>query len=762
VEVKNVDLNKSHNPYDFANPVSDPYLFVGRRDEMHEITYYLDHASTAARPINIALLGPRASGKTSLLNMADAEANKRGFCIVRIDLDEDDAKTQLGFFYKLFDTVLAAACEAGAFGGKDGKTYDTYLDIVNTYGIPEDKTFCPFVFPLQYAKAMGSGNVGAPISDHNYKADLAKIRSEINRPIVVLFDEGNVLAGSRVHLEKLRNVFMNTPGFMIIMTGTLDLFPVMDDVFSPIVRQFMKIDVGEFKNREDTESCIKRPLEKAGIRPDDIFDFETYGDIREIHELSGGRPYEIQLICHMLFRRVQSRQAVKMKLDLGVLEDVRKQLEISRDITVRPILTKIRSLEKQQLLALGLLCACDGRATFEQIWSIEYILNGEKRWTKNALEGELKYFIDSGIFEGKAGIEKLGFRLHPVRDVIKFAGDDFDKIYTKYFARERKIPLSFRDLPLDVHWYLALESFLGKEAKNLASMVEFSPLSIDVDSLDSIALKVASEDSGEDLFTQGSRLMSDTYFLMLTYRERETIPIVWLRLILPWLKVQSWHYAANPNNTETVDACLHIIQSLKGRANEIGGNLMVEKKELRVVPIEVLAHKIEITANEKFRDSIAINHAVIMSTEYAGEANTSEALLHANLSYRYNPAPKAYFVSNNLGYLFMAVGDLDKAQKLLERGIDLCHEPQECALSNYNLGVLEAKRGDFPSALSRIELSIEQATNVEKEKRRVDCLFVLKIVNAKLEFEEVKGLDVVEVACESRNTVRFLLNANPK
>lgn len=143
-----MDLSKTYNPYDFANPVSEASLLVGRDKEMEEIKYYLDNAKTAPRPINIALLGQRASGKTSILNITELEAKARGFCTVRINFDEDDARTQLAFFYKLFDTTFTEACQSGAFGGIDGKTYDTYLDAVNAYTVPGDKTFCPFSFPI--------------------------------------------------------------------------------------------------------------------------------------------------------------------------------------------------------------------------------------------------------------------------------------------------------------------------------------------------------------------------------------------------------------------------------------------------------------------------------------------------------------------------------------------------------------------------------------------------------------------------------------
>jgi hypothetical protein len=119
----------------------------------------------------------------------------------------------------------------------------------------------------------------------------------------------------------------------------------MDDVFSPIIRQFKKITMGNFTNTNETKECIKRPLESLGsLAVDELFEFGDPDAVEEIHDLSGGRPYEVQLICHMLFRRVQTGRAAKMKVDLSVLEDVRQELETSQDINARPILTRIRAL----------------------------------------------------------------------------------------------------------------------------------------------------------------------------------------------------------------------------------------------------------------------------------------------------------------------------------------------------------------------------------------------------------------------------------
>ena len=134
-----VDLSNTPNPYDFSNPVSDEDLFIGRKKEIEEIEYYLNHAKTAKRPINVAIIGQRASGKTSLLNMTEIKAANKGFCTARIDLDEGDADSQLNLFCKLFNGILVASLEDGAYGGKKSETFYTYIDMISSYEIPDKK-----------------------------------------------------------------------------------------------------------------------------------------------------------------------------------------------------------------------------------------------------------------------------------------------------------------------------------------------------------------------------------------------------------------------------------------------------------------------------------------------------------------------------------------------------------------------------------------------------------------------------------------------
>ena len=87
-------LHELANPYDFANPVSDDRLFIGRATETADVTYYLSHAKQTNRPIHLAFVGARAAGKTSFLNVTELEAARRGFCTVRVNLMRETFKAK--------------------------------------------------------------------------------------------------------------------------------------------------------------------------------------------------------------------------------------------------------------------------------------------------------------------------------------------------------------------------------------------------------------------------------------------------------------------------------------------------------------------------------------------------------------------------------------------------------------------------------------------------------------------------------------------
>jgi AAA+ ATPase superfamily predicted ATPase len=210
-----MNTRPEYNPYDFANPVIDMRLLADRSEERREIEYYLDHAANAPRPINIALIGHRASGKTSLLNFTEEAARQRGFFSVRLNLDTDISSNQLSFFFNILDSIIQKACLEHYFNGISGRIYDTYLDLVTKYETSAPKEFCVFLFALRYAKFMQTSAARSEVPNNVIQADLEVIRKEIRKPIVLLFDECNTIIQNRELLQKLRNIFMNLPGFMV-------------------------------------------------------------------------------------------------------------------------------------------------------------------------------------------------------------------------------------------------------------------------------------------------------------------------------------------------------------------------------------------------------------------------------------------------------------------------------------------------------------------------------------------------------------------
>jgi tetratricopeptide (TPR) repeat protein len=712
-----------YNPYDFANPVADMALLADRAKEREEIDYYLTHASSAPRPINIALIGNRASGKTSLLNYTDQKASSLGFFTARINLDSNVSSNPLSFFYAILDSIIQKACQTGFFNGIHGQVYQTYLDLVSAYNTDVPKEYCLFLFPMRFAKAMQANLKSAEVPNNVIQHDLEMLRNEIARPIVLIFDECNTMILCKELLQKLRNIFMNLPGFMLVFAGTEELFPLMDDVFSPIIRQFKKINVREFVDVKDTRECIRRPLESLpGNNPNRYFDFR-HPAVSEIHELTAGRPYEIQLLCHAMFKHLQEARLNKMSLSLAVLDNVRRELASTQKLSERAVLTTVASLGENEIAALNVVGLTSGAAKLEDIWKLEYLFHGTNRWTRETLKANIDKLVALGV-------------LREENDIVHFEGDDFDKIYIKYFFAQKKKRVSFMDFPPAIAFIVQL--FKELHDRNLSL-----PVGYDERNIEDIGKVISLLSSREaDAFSEDEPMAATLYRTMIEQRDASEIKIEIVQILHPW--GQSTFLLGQSKEKIPDD----LFGALQVRLSDVGGGIAKSEMSISVLPTAELVSKIMSSKNERIRSEMADYHAYQMYDAYLERHDLQSALVHAELAITLgNKLSSDDF--NSIGYVFLAGGRPELAEKKFLKAIDLSDDNVPI-LPSYNLAMALVQIGKIGDALEKLDWC---AKEIEKkpDARLVRCLFIPVVKGAAFAIDERMGdVDVNLFVAEAR------------
>lgn len=718
----NFDFSSCHNPYDFGNPVLEEDLFAGRKKELEEIDYYLDHAKTAPKAINLALVGQRASGKTSFLNITESKAKERDFITVRIDLDEGDVSNQSSFFFKLFDSILTSVCKNNFFSGINGKTYETYLDMISLYEIPEDKTFSPFIFPIQYAKAMSKNNLSINFSDTIFKEDLKKIKSQCSKTIVILFDECDVLSINKICIQKLRNIFMNLSGYMLVFSGTPSLFPLMNEVFSPIARQFNKINIDRFESFLDTRDCIYKPLEKLKIPFDSVINQPDIKLIIDIHDLSNGRPYEIQLLCHAMFKKVQKNLTKKMSLNLGILEEVLKQLESSEDISNRQIIIKSKILSKKQLIMLDKLCSCSN-ASLDDIFNIEYIFSDISETEKQEISSSFKFFIDNDI-------------LNYENNIIKFNGDYFDKMYIKYFASEQNINIRILELPMSLLIHIKIANLI--DSSMLAQLSLYHK-----NTLDSI-ISLISNENNSDIFLDDNKLFFEVYEYLLNNRNKKSISFIEISVEINPNEIINFYLFIKDNEliNEYLESLFKDMEFIIERAKKLNKYLSCCIKKIEDFSIESIVDKVTRSENEKSKSDFVDLHMRKLYSSYVEDKDLDEAIFNANLLDENNFEMTTANSYNNIGYLYLITDNIKKSRKFLDKSISLAND--NISLYLYNYAILEIKSNNLESAISYFNKCID---SISSDDIKIDCVITFYFDNKNILYEEITGDISIEDLC---------------
>lgn len=338
-------LNIPPNPYK-RSPIRFRKDLAGRDGELKTIRYYLDLTASGQSP-HLALIGQRGVGKTSLLNGAESIAKDLKLLPLRIDLNESKASSPGRFWRDLYQTLALSMAKVGCWGGVQGPIYAELLKMFHS-GHPGNLEKAVMQIPYVYSCHQGAvDTIECPdaLVINDFEACMVELHGRGFAGMALLIDEADCLGKNIPLLQMFRNIFQVVERCSLLLAGTEMVFPALTEVFSPIPRQFHRIDIEPFSHWYDTLEVVCRPIHKdilpaIGMLPDEV---------RELHDICGGAPDEVQLYCHHMYRSVETGASARMSLTPEVFHQVLREYRSNSSADLDIVLTAIERLPDELL-----------------------------------------------------------------------------------------------------------------------------------------------------------------------------------------------------------------------------------------------------------------------------------------------------------------------------------------------------------------------------------------------------------------------------
>ena len=408
------------NPYDFTRPISEPNLLAGRSEELDKMKYYLDQAlGESPRFYNLALVGKRASGKTSFLNVVKQLAMERKILAVKVTLNSEMVSNHMLLYREIVDGILTEGHSHGMYGGVRG----WFSRRVKRIGDSADVEMSLPGFKIRFTSSEGVKE--ADISQQVLIKALEELLSEAKkqgfRGVAVLLDECDILALDETLLQKLRNVMQSLDGYVFVFTGTDQMVSAFGESFSPFPRSFITIKVADFQDAKQTTDCILRPLTEEERKLVDR------NSVAEIHGFTGGSPYEITLVAHYMYKIHKDTGSQAIRLTVDVLDAVMEEIERLRQEGHHDVAFRIKRCFPPTLRVLLSLLSFDRCTADELAWYM--LLDKIDTITGRGVRDDVSH--SKMLIKNLVSLEFLD---ENDEHQLSFKGDSFDKLYLKYFA----------------------------------------------------------------------------------------------------------------------------------------------------------------------------------------------------------------------------------------------------------------------------------------------------------------------------------------
>lgn len=433
------------NPYQYQDEITDMEYFVGREDIIDKINYLLS-LSTAKRAQyhNIGISGKTGSGKTSLTYAIEEKANDLDIPTIRIELNKTDDGSELDLFKRIYEQA------ASIVGGSIQNSYTSLLRDA-TESVEIDLKLVRW-----HLSQPNESEGDSSVSEEIVKSDLRSIYQSAEKKtsipaFLVILDNAQYISEDEVLLQKLKNIFTGIDGYCLILCGTEDIFPSMQNTHSPISRVIDQFGLGPFESLEETEECLRRPL------TEDENEDLSEKTIKNIHALTNGRPYEINLLGFFMYYYYELEDKKEMELTPRVIDDAASQIESSNVSVEGDKIDSIRGCSKN---SLRLLIPLIENPNIPREWAVNYALillfdttePAEIEAQKQRIEQSLQKLKQKNLVEERDGKLSTTF-------------DVYTSAYLKFYAISQGIVEDFPELTKDMD--LSLTKLKSNYIRNL-------------------------------------------------------------------------------------------------------------------------------------------------------------------------------------------------------------------------------------------------------------------------------------------------------
>ncbi|WP_446033983.1 glycosyltransferase [Streptomyces olivaceus] len=726
-----MDITALRNPYDYRNPVRDVAVFAGRAEEVAAIGYELDQAALNQPSVCVVIHGPRAAGKTSLLNAVEWMARKRGFSAVRVELIEGDGRP-IAFFRKVYEELAATYIAEMAQCGDDPS-----FSMATVRRVMAGAASVPADFPLDFPETVALAGPQGQVSESALRSDLSFFVKQLAHPAVLLVDEAQIAADDAQVLSVLRFLTSRVDGLVLVLAGTSGLIERITDVHSPILRQFKEIEVKGFVEPEDVFNCVMRPLRKLGISGADVG-----STVSALRHLTDGNPYEIQLYCHEMFVRWQQGEADGMKLTPEVLEGIRSRMESGRDVIDRPLIRAVRGMKPQELIAFNVLSSALGHATADDAW-FAYSMAGPIEITREQYDACRESLVENGILADD--------------EVMRFATETelFDEIYARLWTlsklgQQPHAQLTSRNdvRALMINRLFALLHIFTQGPLRIfptcCSLMDVRHIGEAFSALEK--LPAAGPDSAPHVGLVHSAV--------LRAGEPRALDLTTVTCTYRGHSVKRWLYAADTDNISLGDSSG--FKEIADRIERIGGELSADlvRIPLRSWPATDWFRR----AKGHVRPELAENHREAAYAAYrAGAISTTRK--HLETSFELAPEWES---ANNLLYVCVSSGLPTEALAWSRQAIDLAADTQHRSLSRYNTAMANLLNGNQGEAADLLYRAAKELNELEVPEHRVGFLHLPECSDGVMTMREVRDVDLFQAVQQARALIGDVPTAEEK